>query len=85
MNPIAIGIVVFACTFGGALAGIKLHTMLPGHHLSDESRGTVNVGIGYSQLSSVIPGRAAGASPESMLTDRGYGFRARRFAPSRKT
>ncbi len=46
MNPITIGIVVFACAFGGALVGIKLQAKLPEHHLSDESRGAVTVAIG---------------------------------------
>jgi hypothetical protein len=46
VNPMAIGIVVFACTFGGALAGIRLRTVLPEHHLSSESKDTVKVGIG---------------------------------------
>ena len=31
----------------------------------------------------VIPGRRVAASPESIITDREYGFRVRRFAPSR--
>jgi hypothetical protein len=31
-------------------------------------------------LSAVIPGRAEGASPESIFTGSGYGFRAPRFA-----
>jgi hypothetical protein len=35
-----------------------------------------------TDLSSVIPERAEGASPESILTDLGYGFRARRTQPS---
>jgi hypothetical protein len=34
-------------------------------------------------LDVVIPGRAEGAGPESIITDRGYGFRARRFAVPR--
>ncbi len=46
MNPTAIGMLVFACTFGGALAGIWLRAVLPEHHLSDESKDTVKVGIG---------------------------------------
>ena len=46
MNPTGVGIVVFACTFGGALAGIKLRAILPEHHLHNESRDTVRVGIG---------------------------------------
>jgi hypothetical protein len=31
----------------------------------------------------VIPGRAEGASPESMSTNREYGFRVRRYAAPR--
>ena len=46
MDPTVISIAVFACTFGGALAGIKLRTHLPHHHRSDESKDTIKVGIG---------------------------------------
>ena len=46
MNPIAVGIVVFACTLGGALIGNWLRTTLPENHLNDESRDTVKLGIG---------------------------------------
>ena len=44
MNPIVIGMLVFVCTFGGALAGMKLGTVLPEHHRSDASRDTINIG-----------------------------------------
>lgn len=46
MDPTVIGVIVFACTFGGALLGIWLRTALPEHHLNAESRDTVKVGIG---------------------------------------
>jgi hypothetical protein len=46
MNPTIVGIIVFACSFGGALLGMWLHTTLPEHHLDGESRDTVKVGIG---------------------------------------
>ena len=46
MNPTVVGIVVFACAFCGALGGIRLRTILPDQHLSDESRDTIKVGIG---------------------------------------
>ena len=46
MNPSAIGFVVFGLTFGGALLGMWLRTVLPAHHLDGESRDTVKVGIG---------------------------------------
>jgi hypothetical protein len=34
-------------------------------------------------FSFVIPGRAEGANPESIITNRGYGFRVRPFRSSR--
>jgi len=45
-EPIAIGALVFACTFGGALLGIALRRVLPSDHLSNESKDTVMVAIG---------------------------------------
>jgi Protein of unknown function (DUF4239) len=37
---------VLLCTFGGALFGMWLRTVLPEHHLDAESRDVVKVGIG---------------------------------------
>ncbi len=46
MNPTMVGIIVFACTFGGVLLGMWLQKTLPGHHLDAESKDAVKVGIG---------------------------------------
>jgi hypothetical protein len=46
MNPILVGTIVFACTFGGVLLGTLLRATLPEHHLSNESRDTVRLGAG---------------------------------------
>jgi hypothetical protein len=46
MSPLAIGLIVFTCVFGGALLGMFLRFTLPEHHLSAESKDTVKVGIG---------------------------------------
>jgi Protein of unknown function (DUF4239) len=46
MHPTVIGIVVLACTFGGALLGMRLRLALPEHHLSTEARDTIKLGIG---------------------------------------
>jgi hypothetical protein len=46
MNHILIGMIVFTCTFGGALFGMWLRKVIPEHHLDAESRDTVKVGIG---------------------------------------
>ena len=46
MKPAIVGMIVFVCTFGGALVGNWLRTTLPEHHLNDESRDTVKLGTG---------------------------------------
>lgn len=45
-TSISIFILVFVCTFGGALTGIWIRTRLPQQHISDESKDTVKLGIG---------------------------------------
>jgi len=46
MSSTIVGIIVFACTFGGVLFGMWLQKTLPGHHLDAESKDAVKVGIG---------------------------------------
>jgi hypothetical protein len=46
VTPTIAGVIVFACTFVGALLGHALRAVLPAHHLNEESRDTVKVGIG---------------------------------------
>ena len=46
MSSIAISLIVFACVFGGALLGILLHAVLPQHHLGNESKDIVKLGMG---------------------------------------
>lgn len=46
MDPTTISAIVFACTLGGALAGMRLRAALPENHLDGESRDTVKLGIG---------------------------------------
>lgn len=43
MNPTVVGIIVFACTFGGALLGMRVRKVLQEHHVSGESKDTVKV------------------------------------------
>jgi hypothetical protein len=46
VNPIRIGTLVFICTFGGVLIGMWLRAALPEHHLSNETKDAVRIGIG---------------------------------------
>ena len=46
MSAIAVALIVFACVFGGALAGMGLRRRLPAHHLADESKDVMKLGMG---------------------------------------
>ncbi len=46
MSPTAVGFVVFACVFGGAVCGILLRKTLPQDHLSAHSKSVVSMCMG---------------------------------------
>jgi len=46
MSSTTISLIVLACVFGGALLGILLHAVLPQHHLSNETKDIVKLGMG---------------------------------------
>jgi hypothetical protein len=46
MSSLAIASIVFVCVFGSALVGLFLRTVLPHHHLSEDSTGVVKMGTG---------------------------------------
>jgi hypothetical protein len=43
MSSLTIGLICAGCIFGGALLGLLLQGVLPGHHLRDTSKDTVKV------------------------------------------
>ena len=66
MNPTIVGIIVFACTFGGVLLGMWLQKTLPGHHLDAESKDTVKVGIGLvATMTALILGLVTASAKNS--------------------
>ena len=66
MKPFWVGIVVFICTFGGALFGMWLRGVLPVHHLRDESRDTVRLGIGLvATLTALVLGLMTASAKSS--------------------
>jgi hypothetical protein len=46
MNPTVISVIALACTLAGIVAGMTLRAVLPPHHLTEESRDTMKLGIG---------------------------------------
>ena len=46
MIPAEIALIVFACVFGGALLGMFLRGVLPEHHLSEDTKDVIKLGMG---------------------------------------
>lgn len=46
MSSVTIAAIVFACVSGGALLGMALPAILPGHHLNPDSKDAVKLGMG---------------------------------------
>jgi hypothetical protein len=69
VNPIAIGALVLVCTFGGALAGMRLKDALPKQHLESESSNTIKVGIGLvATMTALVLGLVTGSAKGSFET-----------------
>jgi len=46
VSPLAVSLIALGCIIGGVLLGMFLRAVLPQHHLSDESKDAVKLGIG---------------------------------------
>jgi len=46
MTSLTMSAIVFGCIFGGTLLGFLLRALLPGHHLSGETKDVVKLGMG---------------------------------------
>ncbi|MBS0189041.1 MAG: hypothetical protein JSS51_13315 [Planctomycetes bacterium] len=46
MTSLESSAVIFGCVFGGAVLGVGLKRLLPSHHLSNESKEVVRLGVG---------------------------------------
>ena len=69
MNELAISFSAFACIFGGMLLGMFLRTVLPEHHLSDESKDAIKVGTGImATLAALVIGLLVASAKSSFDT-----------------
>ena len=46
MNPTPVALIVFVCVFGGTLLGMYLRVVMPEHHLSEDSKDVIKLGMG---------------------------------------
>jgi hypothetical protein len=71
VGSIAIGGIVFACTFVGALAGMGLRAVLPEHHVSPESKDVVKLGMGLiATLAALVLGLLIASAKSSFDAQR---------------
>lgn len=71
MSSLSISAIVFACTCGGALAGLLLRSILPERHLSEDSKDVVNLAMGLiGTLTALVLGLLIGSAKTSFDTQR---------------
>ncbi len=69
MYPMIVGLIVVVCTFGGAVLGMWLRTILPEHHLDAESRDVVKVGVGLvATMTALVLGLVLASAKSSFDT-----------------
>jgi hypothetical protein len=74
VGSIEIGGIVFVCCFGGAAAGMVLRAVVPEHHLSQDSKDVVKLGMGLiATLAALVLGLLI-ASAKSAFDAQRTGF-----------
>src|SRR5512135_936621 len=69
MGSAAIALVSFACIFAGALIGLFIRSVLPRHHLNDDSKDVVKLGIGLiATLAALVLGLLVSSSMSALVT-----------------
>jgi hypothetical protein len=69
VNPTLVGLTTFACTLAAALLGMWLRPALPVHHLSEESRDTMKLGIGLiATMTALVLGLVTASAKNSFDT-----------------
>src|SRR5215471_10242056 len=69
MNAIVIAFVSIGCIFAGALLGLALQRLLPGHHLSKETQDIVKLGAGtIATLTALVLGLLVSSAKSSFDT-----------------
>ena len=69
MNPIAVGLIVFAFILGGLLFGVFIRSVLPEGHLGDESKFVMKLGIGLiATMTALVLGLVTASAKSSFDT-----------------
>jgi hypothetical protein len=71
MSSTLVGLIALGCLFGGALLGMRLRISLPGHHLTDESRHLIEIGLGIvGTMAGLVLGLLVGSATASYNAQR---------------
>jgi hypothetical protein len=71
LTPAIISVLVFACLFGAALVGLRLRQRLPGHHLEEESKDAVRIGMGsVATMAALVLGLLVASAKSAYDTER---------------
>ncbi|MFO0949333.1 MAG: hypothetical protein U1D30_26045 [Planctomycetota bacterium] len=66
MNTVTISLAVFLCMFVAALIGMLLRRILPEHHLSSETKDTVNLAMGFvATMAALVLGLIVASAKDS--------------------
>jgi hypothetical protein len=69
VSDFVIALIVFVCVFGSALLGLYLRTMLPQHHLGDDSVGVVKLSTGLiATMAALVLGLLISSAKSSFET-----------------
>ncbi|HQR06655.1 MAG TPA: DUF4239 domain-containing protein [Gemmatales bacterium] len=69
MPSLTIAVISFACVFSGVLAGFFLRTLLPQHHLKDDSKEIVKLGSGLiATMAALVLGLLVSSAKSSFDT-----------------
>jgi hypothetical protein len=71
MTSIAIGLLVFGCVFGAALLAMLLRSVLPEHHLNEESKDIVRLATGLiATMAALLLGLLVASAKSSYDTEK---------------
>jgi len=72
VSHVEIALIVFACVFGSALLGLYVRTILPEHHLSDESTVVLKLAVGLiATMAALVLGLMISSAKSSFDTVNG--------------
>lgn len=71
MTPPTVSVLVFAALFGATLLGLRLRLRLPDHHLSEETKDAVRLGMGsVATMAALVLGLLVASTKGSYDTER---------------